>query len=168
MEHRMSKKKTTASSPAARAPVSPSATATHRCVVAAVSAADRDAANVILLARDVSFQSFYVQHPEWDGLTPPQPTPDAYGQRFQHRTPIIESYVEALEECITAGLNLRWWEGIVLQAEKNNPQNTLDSIYDVGFNPALPVRDRHAGVAAWFLETTGQLPPRESFETPPV
>jgi hypothetical protein len=159
------KKKTTAIAKAA--PVPPSATALHRCVVAAVSAADRDAANVILLGVDPSFQSFYVPHPAWDGITPPQPPPDAYGQRMQGRIPVVELYVQGLEACKTAGLDLLYWEGVVLQAERNIPQNTLDSIYDTGFNPALPVRDGHAGVALWFLETTGQLPPRESFDTPP-
>jgi hypothetical protein len=86
---------------------------------------------------------------------------------MQGRIPVVELYVTGLEACITAGLDLLYWEGIVLQAEKNNPQNTLDSIYADGFNPALPVRDGHAAVAAWFLETDGQLPPRESFDTPP-
>lgn len=144
----------------------PSATATHRKLIAVVSHATKDSAEAILTSFDAThgtqfaggFTAIYV--PPWDGISEPAPDP-AFWMQEPARKPLEEAelFQEALDAA--AGHGVRWFEALVPPDEIDDPSNTVDSIYASGFNPDLPVAEGFAGVCAWYLDVVGSLPPRE-------
>lgn len=162
--------KTTATKAAPTARVAaPGATATHRTIVAVVSDATKDAAELALASFDAvngtAFSgAFLPWYGGWDGISEPAPSPMFWLQSYQFNNLSQAALYEQAMTSLTL-VGVRWYEAIVVPFEVGNPANSVDSIYTSGYDGELPVREPFAGACAWFLDVVGALPPREQMPT---
>lgn len=108
---------------------------------------------------------FLYRQPPWDGFSEPEPPADCWAQILKSNETEVAAYAAACFAVCSQIPGARTYDAI--SAFEVNPatfpRNTMDSIYAEGYDDALPVETLQVGVAAWYFETTGNLPVRDVF-----